>query len=78
MSYQQAVRIGAAVAAVAVAVAMGGFASPAVAEARVGVGATLHDREPSGDRIAGVERRAGPFRGGYQLRLGEARKLLSA
>ena len=53
-------------------------ASPAFAQVRSSVGPPVDDPKPSGDRIAGATRRAEPFRGRYQLRLGEARKLLGS
>jgi hypothetical protein len=75
MKFEHAVRVRLAVTAIAATVALGVVASPAPAQVRVGVGTTVHDSKANSDRIAGVERRAGQFRGRYQLRLSQAREL---
>jgi hypothetical protein len=62
--------------AVAVAVAVGAAASPAVAQVHVGVDSTVVVEHPRDGKGLGVARGTGQLRGRYQLRLGEARRIL--
>ena len=78
MKFRHAVRVRRAATALAATVALGVVASPALAQARISVGPTVHDPKPSSHRIAGAERRAERFRGRNQLRLDQARELLRA
>ena len=76
MKFKHVVRVRPAVIAVAAIVVLVAAASPAFAQVSSSVGSPLDDPKPSGERIAGGARRAEQFRGRYQLRLCEARKLL--
>jgi len=51
-------------------------ASPAVAQVHVGVDPTVVVEHPRDGEGLGVARGTGQFRGRYQLRLGEARRIL--
>ena len=62
--------------AVAAAVALSAAASPAVAQVHVGVDPTVVVDHPRHGDGLGVARRTGRLRGRYQLRLGEARRIL--
>jgi hypothetical protein len=72
------VRVRPAVIVVAATVVLGAAASPAFAQVHSGVEPPVNDSKPGGERIAGAARRAEQFRGRYQLRLSEARKLLGS
>jgi hypothetical protein len=76
VKFKHVVRVRPAVIVVAATVVLAAAASPAFAQVRSSVGAPVDDPKPSGERIAGAARRAEQVRGRYQLRLGEARKLL--
>jgi hypothetical protein len=78
MEFKHAVHVRRAVVALAATVALSAVASPALAQARTAVGPTIDDPKQYGDWIADVERPAEQVRGRYQLRLGEAHKLLTA
>jgi len=75
MRFKHAGRASAAI-AVAAAVALSAAASPAVAQVRFGVDPTVVVDHPRDGEGIGVERGTGHFRGRYQLRLGEARRIL--
>jgi hypothetical protein len=76
VKFKHVVRVRPAVIVVAATVVLAAAASPAFAAVRSSVGAPVDDPKPNGERIAGAARRAEQFRGRYQVRLGEARKLL--
>ena len=78
MKFKHAVRVRPAVIAVAAIVVLVAAASPAFAQVHSTVEPPVDDSKPRGERIAGAARRAEQFRGRYQLRLGEARKLLGS
>jgi hypothetical protein len=72
------VRVRPAVIVVAATVVLAAAASPAFAQVHSSVEPPVDDSKPRGERIAGAARRAEQFRGRYQLRLSEARKLLGS
>jgi hypothetical protein len=76
VKFEHVVRIRPAAIIVAVTVVLAAAASPAFAQVHSSVEPPVDASKPSGERIAGAARRAEQFRGRYQLRLGEARKLL--
>jgi len=76
VKFEHVVRIRPAVVAVAATVVLAAAASPAVAQVHDSLEPPVGASKPSGERIAGAARRAEQFRGRYQLRLVEARKLL--
>ena len=78
MKFKHVVRVRPAVIVVAATVVLGAAASPAFAEVHSSVEPPVDDSKPRGERIARAARRAEQFRGRYQLRLGEARKLLGS
>jgi hypothetical protein len=75
MRFTHAGRARAAI-AVAAAVALTAAASPAAAQVHIGVDPTMVVDHARHDEGIGVERSTGHFRGRYQLRLGEARRIL--
>ena len=75
MGFKHAGRARAAI-AVAAAVALSAAASPAVAQVHVGVDPTVVVEHPRDGKGLGVTRGTGQLRGRYQLRLGEARRIL--
>jgi homoserine acetyltransferase len=77
MRFKHARRARAAIAvAAAVAVAPSAAAWPAVAQVHVGVDSTVVVEHPRDGKGLGVARGTGQLRGRYQLRLGEARRIL--
>jgi hypothetical protein len=78
VKFKHVVRVRPAVIVIAATVALAAAASPAFAQVHSSVEPPVHDSKPSGERIAGAARRAEQFRGRYQLRLSEARKLLGS
>jgi hypothetical protein len=74
MRFKHAGRARAAI-AVAAAVALTAAASPAAAQVRIGVDPTVVVDHPRHVEGLPVERDAGHFRGRYQLRLSEARRM---
>jgi hypothetical protein len=78
VQFKHVVRVRPAVIVVAATVVLVAAASPAFAQVHSGVAAPVDDAKPRGERIAGAARRAEQFRGRYQLRLSEARKLLGS
>ena len=76
MKFKHVARIRPAVIVVAATVVLAAATSPAFAQVRSSVGPSVDDPKPSGERIAAAARRAEQFRGRYELRLSEARKLL--
>jgi hypothetical protein len=71
-------RIRPAVIVVAATVVLAAAASPAFARVHSSVEPPVDDSKPRGERIAGAAQGAEQFRGRYQLRLSEARKLLGS
>jgi len=78
MKFKNAVHVRPAMIALAATVALSAAAPPTVAAADIPRAAPIDDPEQYGDWITDVERPAAQLRGRYQLRLGEARELLSA
>ena len=78
MKFKHVVRKRPAVIVVAATVVLTAAASPAFAQVHSSVEPPVDDSQPRGERIAGAARRAEQFRGRYQLRLSEARKLLGS
>ena len=78
MEFKHVVRIRPAVIVVAATVVLAAAASPAFAQFHSSVEPPVDDSKPGGERVAGAARRAEQFRGRYQLRLSEARKLLGS
>ena len=78
MKFKHVVRVRRAVIVVAATAVLAAAASPAFAQVHSTVEPPVDDSKPRGERIAGAARRAEQFRGRYQLRLGEARKLLGS
>jgi hypothetical protein len=76
VKFKHVVRIRPAVIVVAATVVLAAAASPALAQFHSRVEPPVDDSKPTGERIAGAAGRAEEFRGRYQLRLSEARKLL--
>ena len=76
MKFKHVVRVRPAVIVVAATVVLAAAASPAFAQVHRTVEGPVDDSKPRGERIAGAAPRAEQFRGRYQLRLSEARKLL--
>ena len=77
MRFKHGRRARAAIAvAVAVAVALSAAASAAMAQVHVGVDSTVVVEHPRDGKGLGVARGTGQLRGRYQLRLGEARRIL--
>ncbi len=76
--FKHVVRIRPAVIVLAATVVLAAAASPAFAQVHSSVAPPVDDSKPSGERIASAARRAEQFRGRYQLRLSEARKLLGS
>jgi len=76
--FKHVVRIRPAVIVLAATVVLAAAASPAFAQVHGSVAPPVDDSTPRGERIAGAARRAEQFRGRHQLRLSEARKLLSS
>jgi hypothetical protein len=67
-----------AVIVVAATVVLAAAASPALAQVHGSADPSVDGSKSRGERIAGAAPRAEQFRGRYQLRLGEARKLLGS
>ena len=78
MKFKHVVRVRPAVIVVAATAVLAAAASPAFAQVHSTVEPPVDDSKPRGARIAGAARRAEQFRGRYQLRLSEARKLLAS
>ena len=78
MKFKHVVRVRPAVIVVAATAVLAAAASPAFAQVHSTVEPPVDDSKPRGERIAGAARRAEQFRGRYQLRLGEARKLFGS
>ena len=78
MKFKHVVRVRRAVIVVAATAVLAAAASPAFAQVHSTVEPPVDDSKPRGERIAGAARRAEQFRGRYQLRLSEARKLLGS
>ena len=78
MKFKHVVRVRPAVIVVAATVVLAAAGSPAFAQVHGSVEPPVDDSKPRGERIAGAARRAEHFRGRYQLRLSEARKLLGS
>ncbi len=78
VKFKHVVRVRPAVIVVAASVVLAAATSPAFAQVHSSVAPPVDDSKPRGERIAGVARRAEQFRGRYQLRLSEARKLLGS
>jgi hypothetical protein len=76
--FKHVVPIRPALIVVAATVVLAAAASPAFAQVHGSVEPPGDGSMPRGERIAGAARRAEQFRGRYQLRLSEARKLLSS
>jgi hypothetical protein len=78
VKFKHVVRIRPAVIVVAATVVLGAAASPTFTQVHSSVEPPVDDSKPRGERIVGAARRAEQFRGRYQLRLSEARKLLGS
>jgi hypothetical protein len=78
VKFKHVVHVPPAVIVVAATVVLAAAASPAFAQVHSGVERPVDDSSPRGEHIDGAARRAEQFRGRYQLRLGEARKLLGS
>ena len=77
MKFEHVVRVRPAVIVAAATVVLAAAASPAFAAVHSRVEPAVDASKPRGERIAAAARRGEPFRGRYQLRIGEARKLLA-
>lgn len=78
MKVKHVVRVRPALIVVAATVVLATAASPAFAQVHSRVEPPVDASKPRGERIAGAARPAEQFRGRYQLRLSEARKLLGS
>jgi hypothetical protein len=76
--FKLVVRSRAPVIVVAATVVLAAAALPALAQFHSSVEPPVDDSKPTGERIAGAAQGAEQFRGRYQLRLSEARKLLGS
>jgi hypothetical protein len=76
--FKHVVRSRPAVIVVAATVVLAGAALPAFAQFHSSIEPPVDDSKPTGERIAGAAQGAEQFRGRYQLRLSEARKLLGS
>ena len=78
MKFKHVVRVRPAVIVVAATVVLAAAASPAFAQVHSSGEPPVDDSKPRSERIAGAARRTKQFRGRYQQRLSEARKLLGS